>query len=826
VAILFWIGHALQDVRFAIRQYSKQPGFSMLAVLTLAFGIGATTAVYSLVHAVLLRPLPFADADGLVMVWDNSPQDGDRFKAIMVSRDDLDQYVKSSRTLDRLSSAGRIRPTLHYGGITKRVLGGLVTSAMFSETLGSSPLFGRTFRDDDQQTGCAVILANGFWTRVLGSDASLVRKDLTFDDTLCTVVGVMPAGFDLFPIHADMWFLRDHAPREAVELARRGGWLNDGIVYARLKAGSNPVQAEIELTALHRGLHINDPPSERGERGRVVAVTPVRSAITSVTAPSLSASLWLTFGAVTLLLLIACVNVANLLLARWTDRQRELSVRAALGSGRTRLVRQLATEGFLLAAAGTALGVVLAWAGVRWFRYWNPFELPTQAGEVGLNPHVLLFAVATSAVTSVLFSLFPAVAGSSVDLSQGLRAAGRGILGRSGTKRATQALVALEVALSFLLLAGAGLLMSSVLHLESAELGFDVRGITTANAEMPGLYSTRESREAFERTLRARLQAMPGVTGVAFGYFPPNADGGESQIEVQGQAVEKVFDVDVRAASHDYLEMLRVAVVRGRMFEDADRTGPGVAIVSRRFVDEYLQGVDPLGRSIRVIDGDIRGEWRTIVGVIGPWKHMISDSAWRETPIVFTMGGKPRDLGPAYSFSVGVRSGGAASVSPREIQREIAQLEPNAVLQEGEVLSDRLSAMMVNPRFRAVLLAVFGAGALLLAAGGVYGVVTQSVAQRIPEFGVRRAVGAQAADLAWLVLRQGGTAAVVGLLAGVIAAIAGARVFQGLVYGLAPTDPVVFGCAALLLVIGAALAFVFPVIRVIRVDPMTALRQE
>jgi hypothetical protein len=215
MTILRWVVHALQDVRFALRQHSRQPGFSLLAVLTLAFGIGATTAVYTLVHAVLLRPLPFADANKLVMVWDNAPQDADRFKAIMVSRDDLDEYVRSSQTLDRFSSAGRIRPALHYGDITKRVVGGLVTTAMFRDTLGSSPLLGRTFRDDDRQAGCVVVLAHGFWTRVLGADAGLIGKDLKFDDTLCSVVGVMPVGFDLFPIQADMWFLRDHAPRES-----------------------------------------------------------------------------------------------------------------------------------------------------------------------------------------------------------------------------------------------------------------------------------------------------------------------------------------------------------------------------------------------------------------------------------------------------------------------------------------------------------------------------------------------------------------------------------------------------------------------------------
>jgi putative ABC transport system permease protein len=826
MTILPWLSQTLQDLRFAFRQYSRQPGAGLLAVLTLAFGIGATTAVYSLVHAVLLRPLPFADADRLMMVWDNAPQDGDRFKAIMVSREDVDEYAKLAQTLERFSSAGRIRPSLHYGGITKRVLGGLVTTAMFHDTLGSAPLLGRTFTGDDLQLGCAVVLAQGFWTRALSADANLVGKDLTFDDTLCKVIGVMPVGFDLFPIQADMWFLRDHAPRQAVEIARRGNWLNDGIVYARLKTGSTPEQAERELTALHQRLHAADPPSERGERGRVAAVTPVRSAITSVTAPSLKASLWLAFGAVALLLLIACVNVANLLLARLADRQRELSVRAALGSGRARLIRQLMAEGFVLAAGGTAIGVPLAWAGVRWFRYLNPIELPTQAGEVGLNPRILLFAIVISALTAVLFSLFPAWAGSDVDLGRNLRAAGRGFFGRSGRRRATQVLVALEMTLSFLLLAGAGLLMSSVLHLESEQLGFDGGGVATAQAEMPQRYPTRESREAFERTLQERLQAIPGVTAVAFGYFPPNADGGELQIEVQGQPIEKVFDVDVRPASREYLDVLRVPVLRGRMFEDADRTGPAIAVVSQRFADEYFHGQYPVGRSIRVINGDVRGEWRTVVGVIGSWKHMVGDTAWRETPVVFTAGGKPREADSGFGITVGVRSTGSTSGLPQQIQREIAKLDSNAVLQEADVLSDRLAGMMIYPRFRAMLLMLFGAVAVLLAAVGVYGVLAQLVSQRIPEFGLRRAVGAQGADLAWLVLRQGGASAAAGLFVGVVVALSGARVIQGLLYGVTPTEPLVFGIASLVLAAGALLAMLFPVLRAVRVDPMTALRQE
>lgn len=821
-----WLEDLGQDLRFAFRQYRKRPGFAALAVLTLAFGVGTTTAVYTVVHAVLLRPLPFADADNLMMVWDNAPMDGDRFRAIMVSPEDLEAFVKSSQTLDRFSSAGRIRPVFHYGGAAKRTIAGLVDAAMFRETLGSQALLGRTFVNDDLSAGCVVVLAHRFWARELGADADTVGHNLTFDDTPCTVIGIMPAGFDLFPIQADMWFLRDHAPREAVEAARRGGYHNGGIVYARINGTATPEQAERELTGLHQVIHADDPASESSERERVVAVTPVRSAMAGVTAPSLASSLWLAFGAVVLLLLIACVNVANLLLARLADRQREMLVRSALGSGRLRLIRQLMVEGSLLALAGTALGVVFAWFGVQWYRFLNPFELPTQAGEVELNPSVLLFAIALAVVTTLLFSLLPAWAASGIDPGQRLRTAGRGFFGQQGRKRIGQVLVALELALSFVLLAGAGLLMSSVFSLETERLGFDVSGIVTVSAGMPeGRYPTRESRTAFEEALRERLQAMPGVSRVAFGSFPPNADGGDSQVEVEGRPVEKVFDVDVRPGSRDFYEILRVGVLRGRMFDDADHTGPAIAIVSQRFVEEYLGGEDPLGRSIRLINGDVRSEWRTIVGVIGPWKHMVGDVAWRETPVVFTTGGKPPDR-PSYGISVGVQASGDLGALAREIQLQIARLEPNAVFPEPEVLSRRLDTMMAYPRFRAILLIIFGVGALLLAAAGVHGVVAQLVAQRIPEFGLRRAVGAQGSDLAWMVLRQGGVAAVFGLLIGVISALALTSVVRGLWYGRAPTDPLILGGAAFVLLASASLAMAIPALRAARVDPITALRHE
>jgi predicted permease len=819
----------LKDIRFAVRQYRRYPGFTLLAVLTLAFGIGATTAVYTVVHAVLLRPLPFADSDSLVMAWDNAPQDGDRFKAIMASPEDIREYARSS-TLERIASAARIRPVLHRGDLARRTVAGLVTVGMFRDTLGSKAWLGRVFVDEDQQAGCVVVLAYRFWSRVLDGDASLVGRTLRFDETGCAVVGVMPLGFDLFPIEAEMWFLRDHAPAAAIETVRRGGYLDRGIVYARLKPGATPAQAEVELTGLHRNLYATGPsldPNHGGERERVVAVTPVRSAVMGVISPSLDTSLWLAFGSVVLLLLIACVNVANLLLARLPDRQRELVVRSALGSGRARLVRQMLTEGTVLAGAGTVLGVALAWAGVRWFRYLSPFPLPTQTGEVSLNLRVLLFAMGISFPTTLLFTLLPALAGSKLDLSQSLRSAGRGFFGSAGRRRTSQMMVAVEMALSFVLLAAAGLLMSSVVRLEREQLGFDVAGIARASGELPGnRYPTKESRDAFERALRERVEALPGVSQVVFGGFPPSSDGGQLQIEVQGRPVEPVFDVDVIPASREYFELLRVPILRGRNFTDADQTGPALAIVSQRFVDEYLKDGDAIGRSIRVVDGDTRGEWRTIVGVVGTWKHMVDNTAWRDTPVVFSIGGAPKNISEGYGLGIAVRTGGDAGLAATELQRQISALEPNAILQDPEVPAQRLNAMLSYPRFRAELLVAFSVGALLLAAVGLYGVIAQLVAQRMPEFGVRRAVGAQTRDLVWLVVRQGGVGVALGLIAGLAGAFATGRLIKGMLYGVEIGDARSLVTATFVLIMSAALGMVLPALRAARVDPMAALRQE
>jgi hypothetical protein len=373
--------------------------------------------------------------------------------------------------------------------------------------------------------------------------------------------------------------------------------------------------------------------------------------------------------------------------------------------------------------------------------------------------------------------------------------------------------------------------MSSTLSLQNEELGFDVSNIAAASAGLPvERYPTQESRDAFKRSLRERLESLPGVSQVVLGGgFPPASDGGLLQVEVQGRSVEPVFDVDVIGASREYFELFRVPLLRGRMFVDADHTGPPLAIVSQRFVDRYLAGQDPIGRAIRVIDpyakGDTRGEWKTIVGVIGPWKHMVDDTAWRDTPMIFSIGGKPQ-LSEGFSIGIGVRTNRDTADIAQQMEKQIAIMEPHAIWTDAESPSQRLNAMLAYPRFRMLLLIAFGAGALLLAAVGLHGVIAQLVSQRMPEFAIRSALGAQPVDLASLAARQGGIAVLGGVIVGVVGSLATSRFVQSFVYGVTTNDPGILALAGSVLVASAALAVLLPVLRAARVSPLTVLRQE
>ncbi len=495
-------------------------------------------------------------------------------------------------------------------------------------------------------------------------------------------------------------------------------------------------------------------------------------------------------------------------------------------TGQMRLIRQVLTESLLLSLIGTALGICIAAAGLRFFRVLSPIELPPHAGVVGIDPPVLLLAAILSLGTTLLFGLIPAVQVSRVDLGQSLKSAGRGFFGTASRRRTAQTVLAVQMALSFVLLVGAGLLMTSVLRMGSESLGFDSEGVFRFGVTLPTpRYADQAQRTRFYDELLTRLENLPGVVTVAFGQFPPLKGGGEGQLEIQGRTTggTPVSDVDDGAVSPRYFELLRTPLLRGRSFDARDRLeSPRVAIVSQAIVDEYFPDREPLGQQIRVFDGDSRTPWMTIVGVVGTQKHIVNDSSWRETPMVY----QPIAQQPYPQTSVGLRASGSPAVLGRELQKQVSALDPSVQVQDGELLAARLEKMLAYPQFRASVLTFFSLSALLLAAVGLYGVLTQTVVQRTPEFGVRRAVGAQSSDLLMLVARQGGTPVLAGLAAGVACSLALSRVLSSLLYEIRPTDPRLLAAVSILLLAVAALAIAIPARRAASVDPMIALRDE
>jgi putative ABC transport system permease protein len=480
------------------------------------------------------------------------------------------------------------------------------------------------------------------------------------------------------------------------------------------------------------------------------------------------------------------------------------------------------TEGLLLALAGAGTGALFAAGAVRVFRKLGPVALPVHAGEVGVDVPVLLFAVVLSIGTTLAFALLPAIGVSRVDLSQSLKLSGRGSFGIT-RRRAAQMMVATQITISFILLAGANLLMSSVLRLGSEQLGFDTDGVVAVHVTLPqARYPKPGDRERFRTALLERLETTPGVKSAALGFAPPwdpHDNIVESRLEIQGRPASADAPLIERSSAGPGLfEILKTPLLRGRFFDSRDQM---TAIVSQKLVADYFAGQNPIGLRIRTDDKD--SPWMTIVGVVGNWKHMVNDAIWRDTPMVFW----PVARDPAGpTIDITVRAVGDPRLLRREIQKQVAALDSSVETKEPELLSDRLSKSLLYPRFRAVLLACFGLSALLLAAVGLHGVLAQLVAQRIPEFGVRRAVGAQTRDLIALVGKQGGTPVLAGLGAGIAAALTLGQVLQSMLYGIRPADPGVFLWTTLSLLAAAILAMALPARRAASVDPMVALREE
>ena len=795
-----------QDGLYALRMMRRKPLFTAMIAATLALGIGANAAVFSMVQAVLLQPLPYKNPSRLVAIWDRNVRDSGVSK-MFDSFEDFREVSQHASSFEEVAAAtwavgGRL---LRGHGFTRGVLT-MPVSRSFFPLLGIAPALGRTFVEPDSQRGCSAVLSDRVWRRQLAADPNIVGNSVTLDDELCAVVGVMPPSFAFYPEAVDLWILLTpnfSPPPNQLPLG----------IFARMRPGISIAQARAEVSTLHAAVHRNDGK----ERDLVPTVRNLQEEFTFLADASLKTTLWVLFGAVTFVLLIACLNIANLLLTQAVAREHELALRAALGCGRQRLLRQLLTEGLLLASIGGALGVAVAFAGIRYLRAAHPIEMPIGA-HLEINWPVLAFTAAVSVVTALLFGLLPAWRASRVDSVESLKAYGRG--SASGKpRRWMQTLIAGEMALSLVLLVGAGLLMKSVLNMVHEPLGFRPEGLAVTGVTLPpNHYPDAPSRLQFYDRLVTVLEARAAALTTG---LPPYVNA-SSVMHISNQPVSPELerhDVGQRTVSSEYFEVLRVRLLRGRTFDLHDRpSSEPVAVINEAIAREYFAGEDPIGKRICIGDAGEKNPWRTIVGVTANEKsstdyHQIG---WAERGIVF----KPLPQDPPPAVSVVVSAPGTG------LQRRIANIDDRVAIGETQMMEERFERLLTYPRFRSVLLGAFAGFSVLLAAIGLYGVLAQLVAQRTQEIGVRMAMGATRADVLRFIVLQAGYPVLAGLAAGLLAATAAMRYIGTLLYGVRPTDPGTLGTVCIALIVVAGLATLLPALRATRVDPLEVLRNE
>jgi len=808
-----WLDTLSQDIRYGARILRQKPGFTAIAALTLALGIGANTAVFSIVHAVLLQPLPYQDPQHLVVIWDVEAKN-ERGMPIFASFHDFEQFRRYAHSFSSISAAtwaGAGRVWTH-GGISKNVLA-LPATADFFATLGVQAALGRTFgREDEKQGACAVVLSHGFWKEKFHSDATAAGKTITLDDQLCNITGVMPEKFSFYPRQAQMWRLVEPHPKERPIVG----------VFARLKPGVTVAQAQAEVGALHRSLHLAD----KSEKDVLPAVFNLQDEFTMLAGPKMRETIWLLAGAVLLVLLIACLNVANLLLSRSLARARELAVRTALGCSRGRIVRQLLTEALLLAWLGAIPGVCLALVAVHVFGRISPIELPVGA-EVEMNLPVIAFCLALSMGTTLLFGLLPAVRGSRLEVNQTLKAAGRNPANQGGRQVLAKTMVTAEMTLSVMLLTGAGLLLNSLLRMNSADLGYEPRHLIYVSTTLQGSrYGGQEQRANFYRRLQQRLQEIGQPIAIS-SNLPLYGDG-RDEVEIDGKAsgaTQSRAGAGVQSISPEFFDVFRTHMISGRGLDQRDRAdSEPAAVINAALASRLFPDGQALGKRIRLKESpvDRPHSWWTIVGVVANQKYLmlLHEMSWTASPVIF----RPLAQDPtSTAFVVGRTARGELG---RQLQNAIAEVDRAVPAGDVETVEAGLSRSLSFPRFRAILLGSFALTAILLAAVGLHGVLSQLVSQRIPEFGVRMAVGARAGDLFALVAKQGGWPVLGGLVLGLGSAWALQRVLATFLYGAVAVDPLILAGALLLLFLSAGGAIFLPARRASRVDPAIALRHE
>jgi putative ABC transport system permease protein len=792
----------------------KQPGFTLLAVVTLGLGIGANTAIFSVVNGVLLRPLPYPEPERLVALWETKTTAGQEpnTRNEVALGNFLDWRAQQS-VCDEIGALTYASLNLTGTGEPERLQGAVVTTNLF-QLLGVQPMAGRPFlqEEEDPASQRAVIISDGLWQRRFGSDTSLVGKMLTLNGNQHVVVGIMPPGFDLqFPIsrEIDLWTpMRINAP----EANRQSHYL---YVLGRLKRDVTPEQAKESMTVLAGQLE-QQYPKTNADRG--ANVIPLHRQVVG----EVRTHIQVLFAAVGFVLLIACANVANLLLARVAARHKEIAIRTALGASRLRLVRQLLTESLLLSVLGGALGLLLAFWGIDSLRALAPPDVP-RLGEIGLHWPVFNWTLGVAIITGVLFGLAPSLAASKSDLNESLKESGRSTAA-PGRARMRNLLVVAEVALALVLLIGAGLMIRSFIRLQHVNPGFDPNHLLTMNVLLPAQkYRDKAISNFFDR-LFERIRGVPGVEGVGgIDPLPLSNSNATTGFLIEGGPALALADrpeVGERTVTPGYFGAMRIPLHRGREFNSQDRDDtPRVVVVNEALARRFWPGEEAIGKRIGFKAADPQ-VWHEIIGVVGDVKH--SSLTIDPKPEVYFA----YQQYPDRFMSLVVRASSEPSALATSIRDQILAVDPSQPVFDIKTMDERVSKSVAPTRFVMMMLGIFAALALILAAVGIYGVISYSVTQRTHEIGIRMALGAEARDVMRMVVRQGMTLALTGVVVGLVGAFALTRLMSGLLFGVSSTDTLTFGVISLLLT-GVALAACFvPARRATRVDAMIALRYE
>ena len=832
-----WLEALVQDTHYGLRLLRKSPGFAALAILMLALGIGANTAIFSVVNAVLLEPLPFHDPGGLVQLWETESAPGN----FPLTGGDYLAWQKQNRTLAGTALLSWPRTANLSAGHQAETAVVEQTQGNFFSLLGVQPMLGRGFAEQEDQAGRnnVAVVSCGFWQSHLAGERGVIGRTVLLNDEACTVIGVMPPSFD-FPAGAQIWTPLDMSPEK---LGDHGS--HHWYVIARLKPGIAPTVAAADLTAIETRLSKLFPNDDANVKAVVV---PLQKQLTQDS----RSQLWILLGAVGLVLLLALANLANLILARASSRHREMAVRAALGAGRARLVRQLLTESVTLALAGAALGLALAWGTIRWLEGIDWLPIP-RAHPLAIDSRVLLFTTAVGLLVGILFGLAPAVHASQNHLSDELKSAGQAVGSSSGLRRVRDALAVAEIALSLALLVGAGLLVRTFANMRKIDVGVRSQGLLTVGLNLSrGRYTTAAERDAFCDRLLEKVRSTPGVTSAALSSEIPPEGNASGYVTVPGNNNPKLRDQLVvwNFISPEYFRVYGVPLLEGRGFTQEDVKSaasdatkllalyeasrgklkafpPSLAtpaIISRSMARAFWPGQNPLGK---IFLGE--GEQR-VIGVVSDVKEGgLTEKAAPVAYFPLTVGAEIGAAGtgnPHLALRLTLRTAVDPLSLVSAVRDDVASVDSGLALVRPRSMPQVVSENMQQTTLQTFLLGLFAALAVFLAAIGIYGVTAYLVARRTREIGIRVAFGAQRADVLRMILVHGAKLTAAGIAAGVLAAYALTRLISSQLFGIKASDPATFIAVAASLTLVALAACYIPARRAMRVDPMTALRQE